>query len=205
MVSAAECEGTSERGRAQEEVTTHVGLQEVSLAYLIERPETQAAVLKADTCLQENRPRDALMPLALAFARETNARRLDHHLHFGFGLGLNGEDAENIQRDQQAGERDGAARRGSNSCGTASHDGARAVLNGVDPYRAVRNDASAHGPLALGSLRLGLALFTGLEIARPPTRPAGTVSGSGRSCVPRCSTPSFTANGRLSWSLGRPQ
>jgi hypothetical protein len=65
-------------------------------AYLIERPETQTAVLEADTCLQENRPRDALMPLALAFARGMNERRLDDRPHFGFGLGLYGEDARRI-------------------------------------------------------------------------------------------------------------
>jgi hypothetical protein len=65
-------------------------LDEVSLAYLIERTETREAVVEADRCISENRLQDALESIALALAREFRARSLDHRPSSPNGIGLRG-------------------------------------------------------------------------------------------------------------------
>ena len=73
-----------------------IPIEAVSLAYLIERPETRKAVIEADSCLAEGRRQDALKPLALALAREFRARQLDYRASAGSGLPLRGDEGRLI-------------------------------------------------------------------------------------------------------------
>jgi hypothetical protein len=73
-----------------------ISIEEVSLAYLIERAEVREALIEADKCLAENRRGDSLLPLALALAREFRARRLDSRYRGPGRLPLRGDEGRLI-------------------------------------------------------------------------------------------------------------